>query len=112
MSTPHPSPLPATHDPVCGMVAQAHTSSFSLVHAGRSIGFCGRSCHDKFLADPAKYLTAEDPVCGMNVDRAHAPHTSRHGHERFYFCSSTCREKFDASPTTYLGERDASGNCD
>ncbi len=105
MSTPHPSPLPATHDPVCGMVAQAHTSSFSLVHAGRSIGFCGRSCHDKFLADPAKYLTAEDPVCGMNVDRAHAPHTSRHGHERFYFCSSTCHEKFDASPATYLGER-------
>lgn len=95
----------ATHDPVCGMVADAQTAPYKASHDGRDIGFCGASCQTKFLAAPADYLTSKDPVCGMAVDRASAVHKARHGGERFFFCSAGCLTKFEASPETYLGDR-------
>ena len=44
-------------DPVCGMVVDPdHPKGGTLVHQGRSFGFCSPKCLAKFAADPQKYL--------------------------------------------------------
>jgi Cu+-exporting ATPase len=45
-----------TKDPVCGMSVSAATAKYTSEHAGASYFFCGKSCKEKFEADPAKYL--------------------------------------------------------
>ena len=43
-------------DPVCGMtVDPAMAKGGQVEHEGRAYAFCGPSCRDKFLADPARY---------------------------------------------------------
>ena len=91
-------------DPVCGMIADPATARHVAQHHGRSIGFCSKGCHDKFVADPDAYLTATDPVCGMIVDRVSARHMAKHQGQRFYFCSSRCEERFEADPGAFLDE--------
>jgi Cu+-exporting ATPase len=56
---PHPSrdPDAGTIDPVCGMRVDPATAQHSAEHAGRRYYFCGRSCLEKFQADPGKYAT-------------------------------------------------------
>ena len=49
-------------DPVCGMTVEIKTAKHKTVHAGHIHYFCGAGCKTKFLANPAKYLTAERPV--------------------------------------------------
>jgi P-type Cu+ transporter len=44
-------------DPVCGMWVQPETArGGSIVHAGKTIAFCGPRCREKFVADPERYL--------------------------------------------------------
>ncbi|WP_094463123.1 heavy metal translocating P-type ATPase [Pannonibacter phragmitetus] len=43
-------------DPVCGMMVDPHTTAHKAEHAGRPYYFCSASCHEKFLADPERYL--------------------------------------------------------
>ncbi|WP_332687589.1 heavy metal translocating P-type ATPase [Devosia sp.] len=50
-------------DPVCGMSVDPATAKFRAEHAGKTYYFCSAKCHDKFVADPAAYLTkAEVPA--------------------------------------------------
>jgi Cu+-exporting ATPase len=44
-------------DPVCGMKVDPHTAKHRAEHGGRTYYFCSASCREKFLADPAHYLT-------------------------------------------------------
>ena len=44
-------------DPVCGMSVDLGAGKPSLEHAGTTYHFCSQKCHDKFVADPAHYLT-------------------------------------------------------
>ena len=52
-------PAPPRHavaiDPVCGMKVDPAKAAGRLEHAGTSYYFCGRSCLEKFRAEPAKY---------------------------------------------------------
>ncbi len=49
-------------DPVCGMSVDPATAKFSTEHAGQTYYFCSAKCHDKFVGNPAEYLTkAEAP---------------------------------------------------
>ena len=42
-------------DPVCAMSVDPLHAAGSVVHDGRKYDFCSKSCHQKFLADPAKF---------------------------------------------------------
>jgi len=44
-------------DPVCGMPVDPTVSTHRADHAGRTHYFCGNRCHERFEAEPARYLT-------------------------------------------------------
>jgi Cu+-exporting ATPase len=46
----------AAKDPVCGMLVAPGTGKPSAEHEGTTYHFCSQKCHDKFVADPARYL--------------------------------------------------------
>ena len=97
-----PSPFgTATHDPVCGMLADPANARASCLHDGAAVGFCCAGCKGKFLAAPGRYLHANDPVCGTLVDRMRPGATVRHEGRRYWFCGETCSERFEAEPTTF-----------
>ena len=56
--SPHSAGEPTT-DPVCGMkVVAGQSKGGQLTFEGRVFYFCSLKCHDKFQADPRKYLAA------------------------------------------------------
>ncbi len=46
-------------DPVCGMDVNPQTTLHSHVHDGTTHYFCGAGCKEKFVADPAGYLSGD-----------------------------------------------------
>ena len=93
-----------TRDPVCGMTVDPNSGKPETQHDGKTIHFCHQGCHDKFVAEPATYLTSVDPVCGMTVERSTAAYMSKLVGQRFYFCSDHCQTKFDKDPELFIGE--------
>jgi Cu+-exporting ATPase len=56
----HPAPQDAQSrvtDPVCGMQVDPKTTPHHAEHAGANYHFCSARCREKFVADPARYLT-------------------------------------------------------
>ena len=49
-------------DLVCGMSVNPATATFAADHEGTKFYFCGRSCLEKFIADPAKYLNNSSAI--------------------------------------------------
>jgi P-type Cu+ transporter len=47
-------------DPVCGMTVDPDRAAGRHEHAGRTYLFCGKSCLERFKADPEKYLKPEE----------------------------------------------------
>lgn len=45
-------------DPVCGMDVPLDAGKPSVEHAGTVFHFCSQKCHDKFVADPQRYLSS------------------------------------------------------
>ena len=54
----HPAQV---HDPVCGMAVDPATSPHQATHGGQVFYFCSNGCREKFLAAPARYLSAAPP---------------------------------------------------
>ncbi len=56
-------------DPVCGMQVTTGNDRLQAEYGGRTYYFCSASCRQKFLADPAKYLSpqAEAPTPAPGV---------------------------------------------
>ena len=50
---------PTAIDPVCGMTVNADAGSHPLEHDGTTYYFCCVGCHDRFAADPARYLSTD-----------------------------------------------------
>ena len=48
----------AATDPVCGMRVDPATSRHRFEQAGSTFHFCCAGCRQKFIADPAKYLSS------------------------------------------------------
>ena len=46
-------------DPVCGMTVDPHTAKHRHTHEGHPYYFCSARCREKFVAEPATYLTPE-----------------------------------------------------
>lgn len=53
----HTPPAPGTTDPVCGMTVDSATTPHHATHAGTTYHFCAAGCRERFLADPAQFLT-------------------------------------------------------
>ena len=49
-------------DPVCGMTVDPHTTPHRYAYHGRPYYFCSAGCQNKFMAQPAKYLTEQSTV--------------------------------------------------
>ena len=47
----------AVKDPVCGMTVDPHTAKHRHTHEGHPYYFCSARCREKFIAEPAKYLS-------------------------------------------------------
>ncbi len=52
-------------DPVCGMSVDPVTAIHQAVHEGTAYVFCASRCKEKFLADPARYLTPDQEPVAM-----------------------------------------------
>src|SRR5688500_14199116 len=66
----------AAKDPVCGMdVLPGETRGGNAEHRGTTYWFCSPSCREKFVADPARYVTAGKP-----------PAAERARDDRIYIC--------------------------
>jgi P-type Cu+ transporter len=63
----------AARDPVCGMTVDPTNAKHRTEHAGRSYSFCCAGCREKFLTDPARYLTP--PAAPQAAPAANAPAT-------------------------------------
>ncbi|MGC1783067.1 MAG: heavy metal translocating P-type ATPase [Acidobacteriaceae bacterium] len=84
-------------DPVCGMQVAPENASASVDHEGKTYYFCGKSCAEKFRANPAFYTPTEiDPVCGMKVTPARAAAKTERDGKTYFFCGKSCAAKFEA----------------
>lgn len=104
-------------DLVCGMQVERAHAPATHVHNGSTYYFCSDRCHDKFIAEPGKYLenpaaapteeetpaTSADPVCGMEVDTTDPAAVRTHEGVDYYFCSTGCHDRFVAAPDSYKG---------
>src|SRR6266851_1867575 len=55
----HPEqPADTVRDPVCGMIVEAASTEHRVEHAGNDYFFCSATCREKFVAEPARYLTS------------------------------------------------------
>lgn len=102
-------------DVVCGMEvvkAKAAEAGLTAELNGRTYYFCGPSCKEKFLKDPAQFIgekTAICPVCGMTVVKKDAEAdglTSVYQGSTYHFCASDCKRYFDRNPQKYLKGRE------
>ncbi|MBK3773532.1 heavy metal translocating P-type ATPase [Azospirillum brasilense] len=50
---------PNVKDPVCGMMVDPERTGHQAGHGGQTFHFCSARCHDKFVADPERYLKPE-----------------------------------------------------
>ena len=46
------------NDPVCGMQLDASKAEATEVAGGQTLYFCSAQCHEKYRADPSRYLKA------------------------------------------------------
>jgi Cu+-exporting ATPase len=44
-------------DVVCGMEIDPKDAAAQMEYEGKTYYFCSQSCHDKFMAEPEKYVT-------------------------------------------------------
>ena len=52
-----PAPAAGERDPVCGMTVNPAKAAGQHAHAGHTYYFCGKSCLEKFRAEPERFLT-------------------------------------------------------
>ncbi len=105
-------------DVVCGMQVETSHAPARARHAGQTYYFCSDGCHDRFVADPARFTAAGaateemagpgapstgevDPVCGMTVDPPGAAAWADHAGRTYYFCSQGCHDRFVADPASF-----------
>jgi len=66
MDSPTKSPM---KDPVCGMsVVRGEAKGGEAVFEGQTYVFCSTKCHEKFVAEPRRYLGVPAPVAAGQAD--------------------------------------------
>ena len=54
-----PATTTTVRDPVCGMSVDPATSKHRAEHHGATYHFCAARCHDRFVAEPERYLSPQ-----------------------------------------------------
>ncbi len=75
------SPSSHTHDPVCGMSIDPDRAAASQIHDGQTYYFCSTGCHEKFKADPRKYVQPKP-----SPEQSEGPDTDLTGAGVIYTC--------------------------
>ena len=57
----HATDTSAALDPVCGMTVDVTANKPFHTHNGLAFHFCSQKCHDKFVADPDRYIRGARP---------------------------------------------------
>jgi Cu+-exporting ATPase len=60
-------------DPVCGMEVAEDRAAATAEHAGATFYFCSSRCHDRFVADPAAFVTPGAGDQGQDAARPAPP---------------------------------------
>jgi hypothetical protein len=116
-------------DVVCGMQIQKAMAPATTSHGGRVFYFCSDGCHDRFVANPTRFVAGDgpepmtvpdggeteaganqptrDPVCGMTVDAAAAVGHASYAGREYHFCLTGCRDRFTESPEDFLDQDSA-----
>ena len=66
-----PSAAALAIDPVCGMSVNPVTAKHTVEHAGQRYFFCGRSCLERFQAEPDRFLAARSGGAATPMAPAH-----------------------------------------
>jgi P-type Cu+ transporter len=69
--------IETARDPVCGMNVNRATATFAAEHEGTKFYFCGRSCLEKFKADPAKYMSKASNLAALSPQNFTPVHAVR-----------------------------------
>ncbi len=72
------SPSTRVRDPVCGMVIDPAEAAATAEYRGATWYFCSTRCHEKFVAEPARY--ADTPPADAHAHHTHAPAHAPHAH--------------------------------
>ena len=59
-------------DPVCGMQVRIHPTARSHVHEGQTFYFCSQNCLNKFIREPARFLSTSAPEIDTTTSEASA----------------------------------------
>lgn len=89
-------------DPVCGMTVEPKPDTPRVDHGGAVIHFCCARCRERFIEDPAAWLTSDCPVCGGDVARPSAEHVARHSGRRVWLRTGDCAMAFERDPDAYV----------
>jgi YHS domain-containing protein len=54
-----PAPETVARDPVCGLSVEQARTRQRAAHAGHSYYSCGARCRDRFIAEPARYISPD-----------------------------------------------------
>ena len=70
-----PLPEGRARDPVCGMVVDPDTVKLKIEHDGQTYYFCSSGCREKFVADPARFLSVKTEATPLKPALAGAIYT-------------------------------------
>src|SRR6476620_1804741 len=75
---------PPAIDPVCGMKVNVSSAKHTFDYNGEMYYFCGRSCVEKFSANPTAFLTRSKPGPNYAGDKPQRP--AEISSDAFYTC--------------------------
>jgi YHS domain-containing protein len=93
-------------DPVCGMKIKKSEAKATYEYSGKTYYFCMEGCKEKFVKEPAKYVSADEnkitcPVSGSTFNKSEAYGSMEYNGKTYYFCCAGCKEKFEKDPEKY-----------
>ncbi|MDP2309676.1 MAG: heavy metal translocating P-type ATPase, partial [Pseudomonadota bacterium] len=74
MTAPTPLPAALVRDPVCGMQVDPARAAATAEYGGTTWHFCSARCHEKFVAEPARY--AQTPPARHEAYAGHEGHAT------------------------------------
>jgi YHS domain-containing protein len=97
-------------DPVCGMEIKKSEAKATYEYNGKTYYFCMEGCKEKFVKEPAKYVSADEnkvtcPVSGSTFNKSEAAGSMEYEGKTYYFCCAGCKEKFEKDPEKYAKKK-------
>lgn len=106
----HESESDTVVDPVCGMEIKKSEAKATYEYKGKTYYFCMEGCKEKFVKEPAKYVSADEnkvtcPVSGTTFNKSDAAGSMQYEGKTYYFCCAGCKEMFEKNPEKYAKKK-------